>query len=149
DSDVLVKQSLEEQTPAALVPFGDRAEELDADVVTVLPGGSVPGTRRICTVRTAGTAASPRPYPVNATAAVASRPADPSTGARSFLPTVGAFDVTFPEPVSGAGPGTFVVNGSQCGRYFRTGSYTGNGTPTVSTPTGTFFPGEEVEVVLT
>jgi len=63
DSDTRVTESLEERDPAARQAASDRAIALGAQV-TVLAGGSeagYPGTvRRICTVRTAGTAASPR-----------------------------------------------------------------------------------------
>jgi len=64
DSETRITQSLEEQDSVAQAAFVARANDLGASVLTVLPGSTLsgPGIRKICTVRTAGTAASPMAF---------------------------------------------------------------------------------------
>lgn len=77
DSETRMTESMEEaQDSSAVRRIRERAASLGATTVTVLPGSSAaasdvpdyPGQRQLCTVRTAGTAASPTRYVNNAAA---------------------------------------------------------------------------------
>jgi hypothetical protein len=149
DSETRLTQSLEEQDVTAWSDLEERAGRLGVTGVRVLPGGSVPGGTRLCTVRTAGTAAAPTAYLVNAPTALTSWSPDPYAAASSFLSPGSGFSATFDHAVSGASGTSFVVNGSLRGRYFLAGSFSGNGTTTVSSPAASFFAGEEVEASVT
>jgi Bacterial Ig-like domain (group 1)/Leishmanolysin len=77
DTETRMTESMEEaQDTSAVRRIRERAAAIGATTVTVLPGSSAaasdipdyPGQRQLCTVRTAGTAASPTRY-INSTAA--------------------------------------------------------------------------------
>ena len=155
DSTTRITQSLEEQSPAAQAAFAARAQALYATEVTLLPGGRYTGTiasRRVCTVRTAGPTDAPTATLVNTSEAILqSLSPNPyaTDGSGSFIASPTQFAATFSDAVGTPTAENFVVNGSQSGRHFLGESYGGGGTNTVTSPSGTFFPGEEVEVVLT
>jgi hypothetical protein len=67
DGETRITQSLEEQTPAGETAFLARAEALGASMKSVLPGqgsywGEAQSTRTVCSVRTAGSSATPAGY---------------------------------------------------------------------------------------
>ena len=146
DTNTRVTQSAEEQTPTGDGVATARATVLGGTDVAVL-GGRVAQTAfgmPICTVRTAGPAASPTAYLVNngSAATLGSAPfnvwnIDPLAGIR----------VGFCTEMQAATAGNFVVSGSQSG--VRVGSYTGGGTRQLQfTPTVPFIPGETVSYTL-
>lgn len=69
DSETRITQSLEEQTPDGEAAFLARATAIGATMKTILPGSDYAldpsDTRMVCTVRTAGTSASPLAYMVH------------------------------------------------------------------------------------
>lgn len=155
DDTTRITQSLEEQRPAGEADLAARAQALHAIQVTLLPGGRFTGpilTRRICRVRTAGPTDAPSATLVNApdvTLQSLSPNPHATDGSASFLASPATFTATFSTPVSAPTAENFVVNGSQSGRHFLGESFRGGGTNTVTSPSGAFFPGEEIEVVLT
>ena len=80
---------------------------------------------------------------------VVGRSPTPYVRAASFIAPTSSFSATFSAAMAAATASTFVVNSSQRGRWFLGGTYGGTGTTTLSTPAASFYPGEEVEVVLT
>lgn len=155
DSQTRITQSLQEQG-AGQTAFETRATAISAAQVTTLPGGAYSGgisSRRICFVRIAGTSASPTATLVNTTAAsFTSFSPNPfaTNGSGQFLPTTTSLSAIGDCPFSNAPTAqNFVVNGNLRGRYFLTGSYTTSEPASVNTPTGTFFPGEEVDLTAT
>ncbi len=80
---------------------------------------------------------------------VTGRSPTPYVGAASFIARTSSFSATFSTAMAAATASTFVVNSSQRGRSFLGGTYGGTGTTTLVTPASSFYPGEEVEVVLT
>lgn len=155
DDEVRITQSFEEQTPEGRAAFAARAALLGATGVTLLPGGTYDGplsSRWLCTVRTAGSAASPAGYLVHKLPAKwLSFSPNPyaAGGANESLTRNVQIQANFDEIVLDASAETFVVHGSQGGRRFVGMAYEGNGTTTVKTPAASFFPGEEVEVSIT
>ncbi|HEX7051068.1 MAG TPA: hypothetical protein VF188_12745, partial [Longimicrobiales bacterium] len=151
DDEVKLTQSLDEQALAGRLAFGERAASLGASLVTLLPGGVYGGTipsRRICRVRAAGPAVDPTGYLVNVSPATWSG-LSPDPYAAGSIAQNAQIAASFDAVVVGASAETFVVHGMQSGRQFLGASYAGNGTSTVTAPAAGFFPGEEVEVVLT
>ncbi|HET7187308.1 MAG TPA: VCBS repeat-containing protein [Gemmatimonadaceae bacterium] len=152
DSETRITQSVEEQSPTGIAAFDTRATALSATTRRLLAGGTstaVSGVARFCSVRTAGTAASPAGFLFPVSSGAPSFSPDPFATGPAFLPRTGAISATlsaaWPTPTSA----TFAVNGNQSGRAFLAGDYTGGGTTTISTPSGNWFAGEEVEVTLT
>ncbi|MFW6079544.1 MAG: FG-GAP repeat domain-containing protein, partial [Gemmatimonadota bacterium] len=154
DSETRLTQSLEEQTPAGRSAIETRAAALGATTVSLLPEGSYLGTaataRTLCSVRTAGTAATPDAFLVDVPEFVSLAP-DPyaTDGSGSAIASPTDFDATFDAAADGADHTTFAVHGFQQGRLFVGQGYSGNGTTTVTSPSGTLFPGATVEVTLT
>ncbi|HZS59836.1 MAG TPA: VCBS repeat-containing protein [Gemmatimonadaceae bacterium] len=151
DSQTRVTQSLEEQDAAGTTAFEARATALGATSVTLLAGGTYAGaasTRTICSARVAGTAASPTAYAFGAPAHFLSLTPNPYDVSGESISSTASLTATFDTVVTNATPSTFVVDGMQSGRGFLGHTYTGNGTTTVSTPNGSFLPGEEVEVTV-
>jgi hypothetical protein len=151
DTETRVTQSLEEQTPAATSAFRWRAERLNASQLILLPGSTFSDTllqwRYVCGVRTAGSAASPDEFlvpPQPTFRSSAPNPYTPSNLARN-----GTISYVFDRPVPDPTPQNFVVHGDQGGRRFTGGGYTGGGTTRITTPAGSYFPGEYVDVTLT
>src|SRR5215475_8580819 len=153
DSGVRISESLEEQTPSAEQAVQQRATSLTATQIRLLPGGFVPGQpaskiRLFCTVRTAGFAGAPTATLVDAGATFQALNPSPYTNAGSFVSPTASIQAIFSTAVTGAGPSNFIVRGLLSGQAFRGATYTTNGN-VVTTPTGQFTPGEEVEVVIT
>jgi hypothetical protein len=151
DGETRMTQSFEEQNATSEAAFESRASALGATAVTLLPGGSYSGgatARTLCAVRTAGLASAPTAYLPGSVAHFVSLSPDPYALAGQFVSSTATVAATFDQTVTAAGPSTFVINGSQSGRRFLGQTYTGNGTMTVSTPSGSFLPGEELEVTL-
>jgi hypothetical protein len=144
-------QSLEERDASARTALETRADALGATALTLLPDGhAFLGTgdqRVVCSVRTAGTAAS-------ATATM-----DLPTGNRPWLvpgqfrpgpyllPRTATLEAARCPDIASVDASSFVVHGLQSGGL--SGTYTGAGSSMVSAPAGDFFPGEQVEVTLT
>lgn len=154
DSETRLTQSLEGHAVDARLALEARAEALSASTITVLPGGTLPGpsdVRTICTVRTAGTANEPAAHLVNVFWEFGSFIPDPyiDNGSASFIASTTSFQAAFSAAVEGAGPENFTVRGLQSGPAFLGEVYNGNGTSTISTPAGSFFAGEEVEIAVT
>lgn len=156
DGETRLTQSLEEQDAAATDALEVRAHALNASELTLLPGGmggGVATVRRVCSVRTAGPASAPTATLVNSTGALLqSLTPNPyaTDGSGSFIASPTSFTAQYSDAITATPTAeNFVVNGSQSGRHFLGQSYDGAGTNTITSPSGTFFPGEEVEVVLT
>ncbi len=147
-----ITQSIEEQG-AGQPAFEARAASLNASQARIFPGGGYSGPIPhivLCSVRTAGTREAPTSHIGSDGVAFASLSPNPYTGAGSFIARDASLAATFNGSVSGAGPGTFAVHTFQSAGAFLNGSYSGNGTSTVTySHAGTLFPGEEVEVSLT
>ncbi len=147
-----ITQSIEEQG-AGQAAFEARAASLNASQARIFPGGAYSGPIPhivICSVRTAGTREAPTSHIGSDGVAFASLSPNPYTGAGSFIARDASLAAMFSGSVTGAGPGTFAVHTFQSAGRFLNGSYSGNGTSTVTySHAGTFFPGEEVEVSLT
>ena len=150
DTNTRVTQSAEEQAPVGDITATARAATLGSTDLVVL-GGRVAQTNiadPICTVRTAGTTASPTAFLANNgnTGTLAGAPYN-----LQFLPGSGAINGGFCTEMNDAGFGKLVVSGSQSGTRTAagtyTGSYAGGGTNQLSfTPDAAhpFFPGELV-----
>ena len=150
DNEAWVTQALEDTDLTSIAAIAARAGSLTGAQIRSLIRDSVgtTPTERMCVVRTAGTASSPTGFLIDTVLPPTRSPA-PYVGAASFLASPATFSANFCRPMSAATPSTFVVNGSQSGRRFLGGGYTGVGTPTLSAPSGAFFAGEEIEEVLT
>ena len=152
EDDVVVTQSLEEQTPEGQAAFEARATALGASRVTLLPGGTFGGAapiRTVCTVRTAGTTLAPTAYLVRAAGSLMALSPDPYTAAGRAVAWDARLTARFDGPVAAADAHTFVVRGLQSGHHFIGAAYDGAGTDAIVTPAASFLPGEELEVVLT
>src|SRR5690606_14003291 len=106
-------------------------------------------SRMICSVRTAGRAGAPAAYLVRAASALDALSPDPYGTAGNAISRNAQLTAHFDGPVTSADAGSFVVRGLQSGRHFVGTGYDGLGTSAITTPAGSFFPGEEIEVVLT
>lgn len=154
DSDTRLTQSLQGHAVDARLALQARAEALGASVITLMPGGTLPGPsdlRTLCTVRTAGTANEPAAHLVNVFWEFGSFIPDPyiDDGSASFIASTTSFQAAFSADLEGVGPENFTVRGLQSGPAFLGQAYNGNGTSTISTPAGSFFAGEEVEIAVT
>jgi len=146
DAETYVTQSLEDSDATATAAIAARAAGLTGSKMRSLVYSWV-GTRAatfVCNARTAGTAVAPTAFLAD------------SITVSAFSPLIGtpagtsqSFGATFSQTMNlaSASFATFVGNGTQSGRTFRTGSY--SGAQTLTSPTGTFFPGEHVEIALT
>jgi hypothetical protein len=153
DSQTRITQSLEEQNPAGALAVRNRATSLNALAIRTMPGGGIPGwpankTQLICSVRTTGTAGAPTAFLVNAPSSFLSLTPNPYSAAGSIVPQTSTIAAMFSGAVTGAGPNNFIVRGLVSGQAFRGATYTTAG-PVVTTPPGSFQPGEELEVVIT
>jgi hypothetical protein len=151
DSETRITQSLEEQNPAATAAVQTRANAIAATLVRTLPGNPgafTPATELICSVRTAGPAASPTANLIDFAGTFQSLNPSPYTAAGSAIAPNTTIEATFSQPVQGVGPQTFIARGLQSGQAFRGATFTTAGN-TVSTPPGAFLASEEVEVELT
>ena len=138
DSTTRVTQSLEEQTtPSAVVT---RAAALTGGQVFTLPGVFAPTT---CSVRTAGTVASPLAYLVNSVALSAT----PSLANQMFAASNATITAPFAQPMTVASSSNFSVQGLMTGQ--KSGTYTAPANNLDFTPTTASRPGEELEVTLT
>jgi hypothetical protein len=154
DSETRITQSLQEQDPLAQQDFAIRVRALDAELATLLPGSGyfdvARPTRTLCSVRTAGTAASPTAYMFSPVPAVSSLSPNPYGPWGGVVPLDGVISATFAGPVGKPDDRNFTVNGSLGGRRFLGAQYAGGGNTTgAATPAGNYFPGEELEVTLT
>lgn len=143
DSQTRITQSPESDNPHMI---GRRASYLDASVVTVLPGSSYRGMRRLlCNPRVAGTTSNPVTLFSELPHITSMSPA------LSPINAMVDFTFGFSQPISAANINahTFVVHGRQSGTQFIGQTYNGAGTSTITTPVTTFFPGEVVEVSIT
>src|SRR2546426_1098685 len=95
------------------------------------------------------TIATSATFDITAPLGVTARSPTPYVGVASFIARTSSFSATFSTTMAAATANTFVVNSSQRGRWFLGGTYGGAGTTNLSTPPASFFPGEEVEEVLT
>ena len=145
DAQTYVTQSLEDSDATATAAIAARATALTAKMRSLVYSwvGSN-AAQFICNARSAGTAGAPTAFLAD------------SITVSSFSPTIGtlagtsqSFSSTFSQAMSLASASftTFAGNGTQSGRTFRTGSYSGG--QTLTWPTGTLFPGEHVEIALT
>jgi len=151
DGETRITQSLEELTPTAIAAFEARAALLGATGIRLLPWGTTAALsyERFCSVRSAGPASSPTAHVASAPGNLASLSPAPYAGSASSIPATTQFAATFDRRVSGLSPREgLIVHGSQSGRRFVRGTFAGHGTPTITTPVATFFPGEEVEVAI-
>jgi hypothetical protein len=149
DTETVVTQSFEDSDATSVAAVAARASALSAHVRSLV--GTVVGTQVgafMCTVRTAGTASVPTSF-LGSVITVSSENPPPYVAAASYLSPTASLSATLDSAVSGLSSTSFVVNGSKSGRAFLSGSYTGDGTATVTSPAGAFLPGEEVEVALT
>lgn len=156
DSQTRITQSLEEQNAAGRKALAARVNNLNPAVVTLLPGSSYPLSSktqfRCAAVRVAGTQGSPAAILLFPPGVQFTRlKPDPYApdGSASHIASPTDFEATFSGKVSGADARSFVVQGFQSGQRFIGQAYSGNGTPTATTPAGSFFPGEIVEISLT
>jgi len=147
DSNTRVTQSVEEQNAAGDAAAGARAAALGSSDLAVL-GGRVAQTAigdPICSVRTAGTAASPTAYLVNHAAAPVLASA---AGNLQFVSPSAPLFFGFCAPMATPAAGTLVVVGSQSGRLG--GTIGGGSSNRLSfTPAASFHPGELVSYSLT
>lgn len=150
EDDVVVTQSLEEQTPEGQAAFEARATALGASRVTLLPQAIYAGSitpRILCSVRVAGLAGAPESTLTPA----------PATGAWLLSPSPVVLPRTTQISIAHCGSGgpapnasNFVVHGGQSGKRFvgQDGLFTRDG-GLLTSPVGTFFPGEEIDLTLT
>ena len=154
DSDTRLTQSLQEHNPLARHASRERALTLDATIRTLLPGGTFPfagGYRTICSVRTAGTVGTPLAFMIDVPSSLAAITPNPyaADGSGSFIDRTSPFQLTFTAPVVLANTSPVHVRGLQSNFAFLNQTFTGFGTNTITTPNGSFFPGEEIEIVVT
>ena len=149
DNQAVVTQSFEEADATSVTNAKTRASSLGASLRSLIGTwlGTTPASF-VCLARTAGTAGSPTAF-LGDSIAISSESPTPYAGAASFLAKNATLSATFSETMSGASAGSFVVNGSQSGRAFLSGAYTGGSTATLTSPVPAFFPGERVDVTLT
>src|SRR3989454_736732 len=95
------------------------------------------------------TIATSATFDITAPLVVTARSPTPYVGVASFIARTSSFSATFSTTMAAATANTFVVNSSQRGRWFLGGPSGGGGAGTRGTPPASFFPGEEVEEVLT
>ena len=138
DSTTRVTQSLEEQTTPSAVAA--RAAALTGGQVFTLPGVSSPTT---CSVRTAGTVASPLAYLVNSVALSAT----PILANQMFAAANAAVTAPFGQAMNPGTSSNFSVQGLMTGK--KSGTYTAPLNNLDFTPTIANRPGEELEVTLT
>ena len=153
DANTRVTESAEEQNPAGDIAADLRAATLGSVDLAVL-GGRVAQTSigdPICTVRTAGTAATPTATLAdNAGVSLAAAP----YGIGGVSPSA-PVNAGFCAPMNAASFGNFVVSGSVSGLRTSGGPYTGSysvstpGNVLSFTPTQPFLPGETVSYTLT
>jgi hypothetical protein len=146
-----ITQSIEEQG-AGQAAFEARAQSLGVSHARLLPGGAfdppIPDML-ICIVRTAGDPGSPTAYLGSAGARVLGLYPNPYSAQGSRIARDEEIYASFDGNVTGLAPGNFLVHGFQSAGTFLNGSYGGNQPHEVTfRHTGTFFPGEEVEVSL-
>jgi len=149
DNQVVVTQSFEEADATSVSNATTRATNLGGTLRSLV--NTWLGTTAasfMCLVRTAGTAGTPTAF-LGDSIAVSSESPTPYAGAGSFVTSTATLAATFSETMSGASASSFVVNGSQSGRAFLSGAYTGAGTATLTSPAPAFFAGERIEVSLT
>jgi hypothetical protein len=147
DTEVWVTQSLEDSDASSVALTAARAANLTAGIRSLIGSWvSIRPATFMCTARMAGTAGSPTAFLAD-TIAVSSV----SPGAGSTIASNAVLQANFSQIMNGAlaSYSSFAVNGSQSGRAFRTGSFTGGGTATLQSPAGAFLAGEEVVVALT
>ncbi len=154
DAQTRISQSLEEQTASGRTDFRDRAAGLNATIRNLLPGGTLPGddgARTLCSVRTAGFPGAALAHITNVAAALSAFTPEPhaADGSGSFIAANTSIRADFTQAVQGADSRTMPVIGMLSGLQFQTVPYTGNGTASVATPAGAFYPGEEVQVTVT
>lgn len=154
DSETRVTQSLEEQTPGGQTALKERINTLSPTVVTLLPGSTFwsPLAQYHCVpVRVAGPVGSPTATLFPAPPNISSLTPDPypNNGSASNINANTDFTAVFSSIINEANARSFVVRGRQSGVQFLGEIYNGNGTTTITTPTGSFFPGEIVEISLT
>ena len=138
DSTTRVTQSLEEQTTPSAVAA--RAAALTGGQVFTLPGVSSPST---CSVRTAGTVASPLAYLVNSVALSAT----PSLANQMFAAAGATVTAPFGQAMNPGTSSNFSVQGLMTGK--KSGTYTAPANDLSFAPTTATRPGEELEVTLT
>lgn len=148
DSETRLTQGPQEQSPSDQSDLEALATSLGADTVTLVPGGGLPGfsggLRTLCAVRTGGSSGAASGFLVNADWSNVSFSPNPG----SVIPATTSFQATFDTAVYGIGANNFTVTGSLSGQAFTDTTYSGNGTNTITTPQGSFLPGEEVEIAL-
>jgi hypothetical protein len=148
DAETIVTQSLEDSDAASTAAAALRAAGLTGATMRSLLGSWVANRSAtfMCTARTAGTVGTPTALLAD-TITVSS--VSPAAGS-SALGTA-QLSATFSQIMNGALASytSYAVNGSQSGRAFRTGSFTGGGTATLQSPTPAFLAGEQVTVALT
>jgi len=149
DAETWLTQSFEEAAAAAVTAAETRAASLGAQVRAFYADqvGSTPADR-ICIVRIADPDVSPSAYLADSLRVAAQSP-NPFTGAGSFISRTASLAATFNYALAAATASGFAVHGSQSGRHFLGGGFTGGGTTTLATPAGAFRAGEEVEVSFT
>jgi len=149
DDQVVVTQSFEEADVTSTDAIAARATSLGGRVRSLVGTGvaSSPATL-VCTVRTAGSSGSPTAF-IGDSVGITSESPSPYVGAASFLSANASLSATFSQNMASASATSFVVNSSQGGRAFLAGTYNGGNTTTLSTSSGSFRPGEELEVALT
>jgi hypothetical protein len=137
DSTTRVTQSLEEQSTPSLATA--RAAALTGAQVFKLPGVVAPST---CSVRTAGTVATPAAFLINSVGV-----STPSLANQMFVANNATVTTSFGQLMNPATPSNFVVQGSMTGQ--KTGLYGALVNDLTFAPTSLSRPGEELEVTLT
>ena len=152
DSDTRLTQSLEEQLLSGRRASRARASSLQVSNRTLLPGGTFPvfgGYRTICSVRTAGSAATPRAHLINVASRLLSLLPDANGGRPGIINRTSSFRATFSAPLTKVSDDNLIMRGLQSGAAFIGKVFDGNGTNVVVMPPAAFFAGEEVEYVAT
>lgn len=146
DAETTVTQSLEDSDATSTAAIAARAAALTGSRMRSLVYSWVGSNAAtfVCNARTAGTALVPTAFLADTITVTAFSPALGTLAGASQ-----SFGATFSQVMNlaSASFASFAVNGTQSGRAFRAGGY--SGAQTINTVIGAFFPGEQVEVALT